>query len=87
MKKLILIKALILLLIMFIVSISSCGKSYTKSAIPKCNCGKVIYDNVIDYSITVQNTCSGNIRTFKLSRSEWLYAFIDSDYCTDSIKE
>jgi len=87
MKKLILIKALALLLVILIVSINSCDKSYTESNISKCLCGKIIDDNVIDYSITVQNNCSGNIKNFKLSRSEWLYAFVDSYYCTNSIKE
>ena len=52
-----------------------------------CSCGTIISDDVevsgelIEYSVRVRNNCTQNKRTFFLSESRWMSAFVGSDIC------
>lgn len=71
MKKIILAIAVVALL-------GSCKKEEEEKP---CNCGTVQSDNVQDYSVVIQNECSGNNKTFTLSSSDWMNAHVGSNYC------
>jgi len=61
--------------------LSSCKKDEV------CNCGKIVSDNASNYSVDIKNSCSGNVKTWYLSESDWMNAYVGSDYCitnTDS---
>ena len=46
-----------------------------------CNCGIVQSDNVQDYSVVIQNECSGSNKTFTLSAGDWMNAHPGTKYC------
>ncbi len=46
-----------------------------------CNCGLVQSDNVSEYSVTIQNSCSGNNKKFYLQQGDWMNAYVGSNYC------
>ena len=46
-----------------------------------CNCGIIQSDNAADYSVVIRNSCSNNNKTFYLSESDWMNAYVGSDYC------
>jgi len=58
-----------------ILSIASCKK------VQPCNCGTVTSDRASDYSVVIKNNCSGNEQRFVLEPSDWLDAFVGSNYC------
>jgi len=51
------------IIIAVVALISSCDKKETQP----CNCGIIQSDNVQNYSVVIQNECSGNNKTFTLS--------------------
>ncbi len=55
----------------------SCQKEETKP----CNCGRIVSDDVTNYSVTIRNDCSGNLKTFTLYEGDWMNAYVGSDYC------
>lgn len=64
--------------------ISSCNKKESNNP---CNCGIIQSDNVQNYSVVIQNECSGNNKTFTLSEGDWMNAHPGTKYCiTDSGK-
>ena len=73
-------KKILLILLVAIVTFSSCKK---EDPIFVCSstCGEIMSDNVQNYSITIKNDCSGNYKTFNLSQSDWMTAFVGTDYC------
>jgi hypothetical protein len=46
-----------------------------------CNCGIIQSDNVSNYSVDIKNDCSGNVKTWTLSQSDWMTAYVGSHYC------
>jgi hypothetical protein len=46
-----------------------------------CNCGRILSDNVEDYSVVIRSDCSGNEKRFTLAPGDWINAFVGSDYC------
>lgn len=46
-----------------------------------CNCGIIQSDNAQDYSIVIQNECTGNNKTFTLSAGDWMNAHPGTKYC------
>lgn len=58
--------------------ISSCNK---KEKNQPCNCGVIQSDNVQNYSVVIQNECSGNNKTFTLSEGDWMNAHPGTKYC------
>ncbi|MBP6424530.1 MAG: hypothetical protein KA278_02280 [Flavobacterium sp.] len=71
MKKLIVLAGLV-------IGMASCKKE-------NCNCGVVQSDNVSDYSVVIKNSCSENNKTFYLSESDWMKAYVGSDYCINDV--
>jgi hypothetical protein len=71
MKKIVLAIAVVALL-------GSCKKKEDEGP---CNCGIVQSDNVQDYSVVIQNECSGSNKTFTLSAGDWMNAHVGSKYC------
>jgi hypothetical protein len=69
MKKIILAVALL---------ITGCSKEEVKKA---STCGLIVSDNVEDYSITIRNSSSGNLKTFVLYEGDWMNAHPGSEYC------
>jgi hypothetical protein len=72
MKKLILIFCLL-------ISILACKKEEIKKE--NCNCGRILSDDVTNYSIKVRNNCTGNEKTFILQEGDWMNAYVGSDIC------
>ena len=46
-----------------------------------CNCGTIKSDNAMNYSVDIQNDCSGNTKTWYLSEGDWMNAYVGSHYC------
>lgn len=65
-------KKLIILALVFV----SCEKEPTD-----CNCGYITADNVEDYSVTIQNVCTNNYKTFTLNPEDWMNAHVGERYC------
>jgi hypothetical protein len=72
MKKLIVLAGLL-------IGITSCKKE-------NCNCGVIQSENVNDYSVVIKNSCSQNVKTFYLSESDWMNAYVGSDYCINNVE-
>ncbi len=68
----------IVLAIAVVALISSCKKKEEEGP---CNCGIVQSDNVVDYSVVIQNECTSNNKTFTLSAGDWTNAHPGSRYC------
>ena len=68
----------VILTIAVVALISSCKK---KEEDAPCNCGIVQSDNVQNYTVVIQNECSGNNKTFTLSAGDWMNAHPGSKYC------
>jgi hypothetical protein len=58
----------------------SCKKDNPTPSKP-CNCGIIQSDNVSNYSVDIKNDCSGNVKTWTLSQSDWMTAYVGSHYC------
>jgi hypothetical protein len=71
-------KLAIIILIGF--SVFSCKKEESKPSVP-CNCGKIMSDNVANYSVDIKNDCTGNIKNFVLYEADWMTAYVGSNYC------
>ena len=57
----------------------SCKKEEIKKE--NCNCGRILSDDVTNYSIKVRNNCTGNEKTFILQEGDWMNAYVGSDIC------
>jgi hypothetical protein len=69
-------KKLILIIIVAITFVSC-----SKESVKPCNCGLIVSDNVANYSVTIRNECSQNLKTFYLTEGDWLNAYVGSNYC------
>lgn len=74
------------LLIFMALSLLSCKKDEN---IP-CNCGEVLGSDIItqpgfQYTITVSNACSGSVKTFYVTSSEWARVYEGDTYCANNI--
>lgn len=69
-----------ILIALVLIGIVSCKKENITPQ-SNCNCGRIIDDNVSDYSVTIRNKCSGNTKKFYLTRGDWVNAFVGSDFC------
>jgi hypothetical protein len=65
------------IIIAVVALISSCNKKEDKP----CNCGVIQSDNVQNYSVVIQNECSGNNKEFTLSEGDWMNAHPGTNYC------
>ena len=65
------------IIIAVVALISSCNKKEDKP----CNCGIIQSDNVQNYSVVIQNECSGNNKEFTLQQGDWMNAHPGSRYC------
>jgi hypothetical protein len=65
----------VMVLAVIILGLMSCKKDEI------CNCGKVISDDVSNYSVDIRNSCSGNTKKFYLAEGDWMTAYVGSDYC------
>jgi len=78
-------KKTIIILSMFL-AVTSCSKEEdlpepTQTAQASCKCGKIISDDVSDYSIRVRNNCSQNVKKFILEQGDWMTAYVGTDIC------
>lgn len=64
-----------ILAIAVVALISSCKKD------EPCNCGTIQSDNAQNYSVVIKNECSGNNKEFVLNQSDWMNAYVGSNYC------
>jgi len=61
--------------------------SCQKEDIIPCNCGEIVSDDVeyvssdFYYSIDVSNVCTGNVSKFYINQSDWMTAYVGSDFC------
>lgn len=67
MKKLVLVTALAM-------SLFSCTKEDS-------SCGLIVDDNVYNYSITIRNSNTDNLKTFYLTPGDWMNAHPGDTYC------
>jgi hypothetical protein len=70
MKKIIIVAALL---------ISGCAKEDINKQ--SSTCGLIVSDNVNDYSVTIRNSQSGNLKTFVLYEGDWMNAHPGSNFC------
>jgi len=81
MKKLVLVLGLV-------VSTVSCTKEIVtpnNAQNQVCNCGLIVSDDVSDYSVTIRNSCSGNLKKFYLLEGDWIHAHPGNDYCITNV--
>jgi len=38
-------------------------------------------DNGANYSVDIKNDCSGNVKNWVLSETDWMSAYVGSHYC------
>jgi len=69
-------KKVILCLAVATALFSSCEKENQT-----CNCGTILSDNISNYSVDIKNDCSGNVKTWVLSESDWFNAHVGSNFC------
>jgi hypothetical protein len=50
-----------------------------------CNCGLVQSDDVTDYSVVIENDCSGNNKKFYLQEGDWMNAHPGTNYCINNV--
>jgi len=62
-----------------LMSIAACKKDEIKKE--NCNCGRILSDDVTNYSIVVRNNCTGNKKSFVLEEGDWMNAYVGSDIC------
>lgn len=69
------------LLFIGLVALSSCKKE-------TCNCGEITNDEITYdvngnscYSLTIRNTCSGNLKTWCFDYDVWFDANVGEDFC------
>jgi hypothetical protein len=67
-----------IIIAMFLIGLGSCKKSDITC---NSNCGKIMADDVRDYSVLIKNSCTGNQKWFILQRGDWLTAYVGTDYC------
>ncbi len=72
----------LILFIAICVSLMSCTKEQLGF---KCNCGKVLSDDVSTYSVVIRNNCSNNEKRFYLQPGDWMDAFVGSEYCITNV--
>ena len=44
-------------------------------------CGRIVSDNVHDYSVTIRNSNTNNLKTFYLTEGDWMNAHPGDNYC------
>jgi hypothetical protein len=64
------------------------GLTFTMMSCEKenCNCGVIQSENVSNYSVVIKNSCSQNVKTFYLTESDWMNAYVGSDYCINNVE-
>jgi hypothetical protein len=67
------------LIFCLLIGILACKKEEIKKE--NCNCGRILSDDVTNYSIKVRNNCTGNEKTFILQEGDWMNAYVGSDIC------
>lgn len=75
----------ILLVLGLVAATVSCQKELVTPNNEVCNCGLIVSDDVSDYSVTIRNSCSGNLKKFYLLEGDWLHAHPGSDYCITNV--
>lgn len=53
----------------------------TQTVQADCKCGKILSDDVSDYSIRVRNNCTNNVEKFILEQGDWMTAYVGNDIC------
>ena len=76
---------ILLLLVSLAVVMFSCQKELVTPNNEVCNCGLIVSDDVSDYSVTIRNSCSGNLKKFYLLEGDWFHAHPGSDYCISNV--
>lgn len=69
----------LIVLVSIAIGLASCEKE-------SCNCGVIQSDNATNYSVTIKNSCSGNVKTFYLSPADWMEAHPGNDYCITNVE-
>ena len=67
------------LIFCLLIGILACKKEEIKKE--NCNCGRILSDDITNYSIKVRNNCTGNEKTFTLQEGDWMNAYVGSDIC------
>lgn len=52
----------------------------------ECNCGLILDDDVTNYSVLIENDCSGNKKWFTLYPGDWMKAYVGSHYCIENVQ-
>jgi len=63
----------------FLATLFSCKKEEIEKE--NCNCGRILSDDVTNYSIKVRNNCTGHEKVFILQEGDWMNAYVGSDIC------
>jgi putative cell wall-binding protein len=73
----------ITMLLVLALTMISCEKDNNSTSNNPCNCGLIVSDNAADYSVTVRNSCTENLKTFVLLPGDWMSAYVGSDICME----
>jgi len=71
----------VMVVLMMALTFMSCEKDANQPN--QCNCGLIVSDNASDYSITVRNSCTDNLKTFTLLEGDWMNAHPGEDICLE----
>lgn len=50
-----------------------------------CQCGKIMSDDVDDFSVVVKNDCSGVYKSIILHESDWMLAHVGENICLTNV--
>lgn len=50
-------------------------------------CGLIVSDDVKNYSITIRNSNTNNLKTFYLSEGDWIHAHPGDVYCITNTEQ
>lgn len=73
------------LLFIGLVALSSCEKE-------TCNCGTITDDKIfttgngLEYTLSIRNSCSDNVKTFYFDEQTWLEASVGENFCVTNEK-
>jgi hypothetical protein len=67
--------------VIFSLAVATALLSSCKKETQPCNCGIIQSDNAMNYSVDIENDCSGNVKTWVLSEGDWMNAYVGTRYC------
>lgn len=74
----------LIIVMLTLTALSSCSKD----ALKDCKCGTIkddALDNNGQFTLTIQNDCSNNTKTFYVNVNAWMDGVVGEKFCMDEI--